>query len=170
MPTHAETKSLPYSPEQMFDLVLDVERYPEFLPWCQECHIVARSDNMLMANLVIGYKAFREWFVSRVTYDRPHAVRVEYINGPLRYLSNTWDFTPNATGGCDVDFYVDFEFKNVIFQKVMGVFFNEIVRRMVKAFEDRAHELYGAKMSPKTSMKTPKPKPSTSPRKKETRS
>lgn len=143
MPTHAEKKYLPYSPEQMFNLVIDVERYPEFLPWCQQCNIVKRQEGMLLANLVVGYKLFSEYFSSRVTYNRPNAIRVEYVNGPLRYLSNTWEFIPDDKGGCIVDFYVDFEFKNPFFQKMMGVFFNEIVKRMVSAFEDRAAQLYG---------------------------
>lgn len=142
MPTHAETKNLPYTPEQMFDLVLDIEKYPEFLPWCIECDIQRKDDKMIVANLVIGYKYFREWFGSKITFDRPNSIRVEYVNGPLRYLNNTWKFTPDKKDGCVVDFYVDFEFKNPFFQKLMGVFFNEIVKRMVGAFEARAKQLY----------------------------
>lgn len=153
MPTHAEKKYLPYTPEQMFDLVLDVERYPEFLPWCLSCDIIQQTDDEIFSNLVIGYKVFREWFKCRVSFKRSHAIRVEYINGPLRYLSNTWDFQPALNDGCVVDFYVDFEFKNPIFQKLMGVFFNEIVKRMVKAFEDRAAQLYGTKQKIKVNNK-----------------
>lgn len=150
MPTHAEKRSLPYTPEQMYNLVLDVERYPEFLPWCQQCKIISQKNNVMLANLVVGYKVFREWFTSRVTFEKPNSIRVEYINGPLRYLSNTWGFSETPEGGCLVDFYVDFEFKNPIFQKLMGVFFNEIVRRMVGAFEERATELYGNTASVRT--------------------
>ncbi len=142
MPTHAEKKLLPYSPQQMFDLVLDIERYPEFLPWCLSCDIIKEMDHEKLANLVIGYKFFREWLKCRVKYDDGQSIRVEYVNGPLRYLSNTWNFKTMPNGSCEVDFYVDFEFKNPIFQKLMGVFFNEIVKRMVKAFEDRAAQLY----------------------------
>lgn len=164
MPTHAEKKTLPYSPEQMFDLVLDVEKYPEFLPWCLSCEIIQENEDEKFANLVIGYKLFREWIKCRVSYQHPNFIRVEYINGPLKYLSNTWDFMEAPNNSCAVDFYVDFEFKNPIFQKLMGVFFNEIVKRMVKAFEDRAKELHGPKSKNKT-----KSKPDTSPlRKKET--
>jgi coenzyme Q-binding protein COQ10 len=154
MPTHAEKKTLPYTPEQMFDLVVDVERYPEFLPWCLSCDIIKQTDDEIFANLVIGYKVFREWFKCRVQHQRPYSIRVEYINGPLKYLSNTWDFTIAPNDGCVIDFYVDFEFKNPIFQKLMGVFFNEIVKRMVKAFEDRAKDLYGPKQKPKPKSKT----------------
>ncbi len=142
MPTHAEKKEFIFSSEQMFDLVADIEKYPEFLPWCLDCKIIKRTDNEMIANMVIGYKLFREWFGTRVTLDRPNTIRVEYVNGPLRHLSNRWTFTTRSDGGCIVDFYVDFEFKNPIFQKLMGAFFNEIVNRMVGAFDARARELY----------------------------
>jgi coenzyme Q-binding protein COQ10 len=154
MPTHAETKYLPYSPEQMFDLVLDVERYPEFLPWCLSCDIIKQTDTEIFSNLVIGYKVFREWFKCRVVFERPHSIRVEYVNGPLRYLSNKWDFQLAPDDGCVINFYVDFEFKNPFFQKLMGVFFNEIVNRMVKAFEDRANKLYGERRKVKAKLAT----------------
>lgn len=145
MPTHAEKKTLPHTPDQLFDLVADVERYPEFLPWCLDCRITEReSENVFFADLVIGYKIFREKFVSRVHLTPKKSIRVEYVNGPLKYLSNEWDFIDNGDGTCTIDFFVDFEFKNPFFQKVMGVFFNEVVRRMVGAFEERALEIYGA--------------------------
>ncbi len=157
MPTHAEKKTLPYSPDQMFNLVLDIERYPEFLPWCLSCDIIKQTDDEIYSNLVIGYKVFREWFKCRVKFERPNSIRVEYINGPLRYLSNTWDFQPTDNDECIVDFYVDFEFKNPIFQKLMGVFFNEIVKRMVNAFEDRAAQLYGSKAKTKAKQAQQRP-------------
>jgi coenzyme Q-binding protein COQ10 len=147
MPTHAERKKLPYSAEQMFDLVAGVEKYPEFLPWCLSAHIIKQTDTEIFADLVIGYKLVREWFTSKVMLDRPGSIRVEYLRGPMRHLANNWNFIPEPDGGCTVDFYVDFEFKNPIFQKLMGVFFNEIVRRMVDAFESRAQALYGRKKS-----------------------
>lgn len=162
MPTHAEKKILPYSPDQMFDLVVDVEKYPEFLPWCMSCDIIQETDTDIFANLIIGYKVFREWIKCRVTHQRPNSIRVEYINGPLKYLSNTWDFMDAPNDGCVVDFYVDFEFKNPLFQKLMGVFFNEIVKRMVKAFEDRAEELYGSQTKQKSKPAGGKQKPSPS--------
>jgi len=142
----------------MFDLVADVERYPEFLPWCLGCKIYKKDDEVVLANLVIGYKLFREWFGSKVFLNRPSSIRVEYVNGPLRYLSNTWDFSPDEKGGCTVDFYVDFEFKNALFQKMMGMFFNEIVRRMVASFEARAHALYGPKKVKRPAAKPPQAK------------
>lgn len=142
MPIHTETRQFPYSSEQIFDLVADVEKYPEFLPWCLECTVVKRTDKLIVANLVVGYKLIREWFGSKVTLDRPNSIKVEYVNGPLRYLKNSWKFTSNKDGSCTVDFHVDFEFKSPFLEKMMGMFFNEIVKRMVAAFEARAVKLY----------------------------
>ena len=142
MPTHAEKRDLPYTAEQMFALVADVEKYPEFLPWCISSRITKREgDSVIFADLIIGYKMVREKFTSKVVLERPNSIRVEYLKGPLKYLSNKWEFIPRENG-CTIDFYVDFEFRNPFFQSLMGVFFNEIVRRMVSAFEDRARSLY----------------------------
>lgn len=152
MPTHAERRQLPFTAEQLYALVADVEKYPDFLPWCMDCRII-RSEadgSVLHADLVIGYKFFREKFRSRVTLQPYSNIRVDYIEGPLRYLSNTWRFIHNNDGSATIDFYVDFEFKNPMFQKLMGVFFNEVVRRMVSAFEERARVLY-AKSASQTS-------------------
>jgi coenzyme Q-binding protein COQ10 len=142
MPTHAEKRTLPYTPEQLFALVADVEKYPQFLPWCLSCRVLKRDGETIFADLVIGYGLVREKFTSKVVLDAPNTVRVEYMHGPLKYLSNKWDFLRNPDGSCTIDFYVDFEFRNAVFQKLMGVFFNEIVRRMVGAFEQRAKDLY----------------------------
>jgi coenzyme Q-binding protein COQ10 len=145
MPTHAEKRILPYTPEQLYALVADVERYSEFLPWCLSCRITHREDKIIYADLIIGYKMIREKFGSKVSFDTPHTIRVEYLHGPMKYLSNKWEFLPHKSGGCLLDFYVDFEFRNPLLQKMMGAFFNEIVRRMVSAFESRAQALYGLK-------------------------
>ena len=142
MPTHAERRFLPYSQEQLFALVADVERYPEFLPWCVAARIRSRDEDVLIADLVIGFKMVRERFTSRVTLRRPDRIDVEYTEGPLRYLNNHWSFEPKD-GGCVIDFFVDFEFKSMILQKLIGALFNEAVKRMVGAFESRAHALYG---------------------------
>ncbi len=143
MPTHAEKRKLPYTPEQLFDLVAAVERYPEFLPWCIASRITKREGNVFYADLVIGFKMIRERFSSRVTAERPGHVHVEYLSGPMKYLSNHWRFLPEPDGGCTIDFFVEFEFRNPVIQKLMEVFFNEAVRRMVAAFEARAVALYG---------------------------
>ncbi|MBB5693481.1 type II toxin-antitoxin system RatA family toxin [Muricoccus pecuniae] len=142
MPTHAETKRLPYTPEQMFDLVADVRRYPEFLPWCVGAQVVSRTEGELIADLTIGFKMFRETFRSRVTLERPEHVHVEYLTGPFRYLNNHWNFTA-VPGGSEVRFFVDFEFRSRLLQAVIGTVFNEAVRLMVRAFERRAMALYG---------------------------
>lgn len=143
MPTHAEKRALPFTPEQLFDLVADVERYPEFLPWCVAARIRRREGNVFHADLVIGFKMFRERFTSRVSLDRPRRVDVTYTEGPFKYLNNHWIFEPTPDGGTLIDFYVDFEFHSKILQKVIGTLFNEAVRLMVSAFERRARQLYG---------------------------
>ena len=147
MPTHAERKVLRYTPEQMFDLVADVRRYPEFLPWCAGARVLSRTESELIADLTIGFKMFRETFRSRVTLESPHHIHVTYENGPFRYLNNHWRFNP-APQGCEVDFFVDFEFKSRLLQLAIGVVFNEAVRLMVRAFERRAMALYGRNVAP----------------------
>ncbi len=145
MTTHAEKKNLPYTQEQLFGVVADVAKYPEFLPWCVSSRIKRREgDNVFYADLVIGYKMIREKFGSKVTLTSPNHVHVEYLSGPMKYLSNHWKFIAEDDGSCTIDFFVEFEFKNRVLQNLMGVFFNEIVRRMVGAFEKRAKDLYGS--------------------------
>jgi len=143
MPTHAEHRLLPYTPEQLYGLVADVERYPEFLPWCVAARIRERTADTIVADLIIGFKMFRERFTSRVKLSPSHRIDVAYTDGPFRYLDNHWIFE-RAPGGCRVEFFVDFEFKSRILQRVIEVLFSEAVRRMVAAFEGRARDLYGA--------------------------
>lgn len=144
MTTHAEKRNLPYTPEQLFDLVADVKRYPDFLPWCIASRITKREGpDVFYADLVIGYKMIREKFGSKVTLVNNHHIHVEYLSGPMKYLSNHWKFIREEDGSCTIDFFVDFEFKNKLLQNLIGVFFNEVVQRMVGAFEDRARDLYG---------------------------
>ncbi|WP_137125249.1 type II toxin-antitoxin system RatA family toxin [Roseomonas sp. HF4] len=147
MPTHAERKILRYTPEQMFDLVADVRRYPEFLPWCVGARVLTRDEQVLVADLTIGFKMFRETFRSRVGLERPGHIHVTYETGPFRYLNNHWRFRP-VPEGVDVDFFVDFEFRSRILQMAIGVVFNEAVRLMVRAFERRAMALYGRNAVP----------------------
>ncbi len=143
MPTHAEKRILPHSSEQMFDLVAGVEDYPEFLPWCVATRIRQKDEDLIVADMVIGFKMFRERFSSRVTLDRPNRIDVEYTDGPFKYLNNHWIFSPHGDGECLIDFYVDFEFRSKILQKMIGVVFNEAVGLMVNSFEKRAKALYG---------------------------
>ena len=147
MPTHSETKFLPYTPDQMYDLVADVSSYPQFLPWCAAARIrreVSDGESTVMeADLVISFKVFRERFGSRVVlWPQDKRINTEYLDGPFKYMKSNWAFTP-ADGGCDVSFFVDFEFKNAILQGIIGVVFNEAMQRIVRAFERRAQELYG---------------------------
>ncbi len=138
MPRYTEHKILPYAPEDVFDLVADVARYPEFLPWCIGARVTKHEGDVLYADLIIGWKMVRETFTSRVSLTRPGRIHVDYIEGPMRYMNNEWTFTRTANGYCAIDFVVDFEFKSKSLQAIMGVFFNEAVRRMVSAFEERA--------------------------------
>ena len=142
MPTHAEKRILRATPEQVFDVVADVRRYPEFLPWCVAARIITRTDTVLTADLTIGFKVFRETFRSEVTLDRPGHVQVRYLNGPFRYLNNQWRISPHAQG-CEVDFFVDFEFRSRLLQAVIGTVFNEAVQLMVRAFERRIMAMHG---------------------------
>ena len=142
MPTHAEERIFPYTSEQLFHIVADVEKYPEFLPWCMASRITDRQEGYFLADLVIGYKMVREKFGSKVSITPNSLIHVEYLSGPMKYLSNYWKFKDLDDGRCKVDFYVDFEFKNPILQSVISAFFHEAVKRMVKAFEDRAKALH----------------------------
>ena len=143
MPHHEERKYLPYSCDQMFDLVADVARYPEFLPWLINARVYDQRENGFHADLIIGFKVFKERFTSKVTLDRPHSLHVEYVRGPLRYLHNNWEFHEVEGGGCAIDFTVDFEFKSSLLERLVGTVFTEAVSHMVRAFERRADMLYG---------------------------
>ena len=147
MPTHSETRKLPYTAQQMYDLVADVGKYPQFLPWTAAARIRSnedRGDHRVMdADLVISFKVFRERFTSRVIlWPEQRKIDTEYLDGPFRHMRSNWAFE-DAPEGCEVRFFVDFEFKNAILQKIIGVVFNEAMQRVVRAFEARAAELYG---------------------------
>lgn len=146
MPTHSETRQLPYTAQQMYDLVADVSRYPEFLPWTSAARIRRnddRGDHILMdADLVISFKVFRERFTSRVLlWGEKKRIDTEYLDGPFKYMKSDWHFEDTDTG-CNVHFHVDFEFRNAILQGIIGVVFNEAMQRVVRAFEKRADALY----------------------------
>lgn len=149
MPTHAEIRRMPYSVGEMYALIADVAAYPEFLPWCSGARIRSRNflpdgSEVIEADLVISFKVFRERFGSRVTL-RPdaHKIDVAYLEGPFRYLNNHWRFKSIGESECEVDFFVDFEFRSKTLQAIIGVVFNEAMRRIVRAFEERAVALYG---------------------------
>ena len=142
---------MPYTAQQMYDLVADVGAYPKFLPWCAAARIRSVTPDgdaqVMAADLVISFKVFRERFGSRVTlWPADRKIDTEYLDGPFRYMKSNWAFA-DVEGGCEVAFFVDFEFKNAVLQKIIGVVFNEAMQRIVRAFEKRAHDLYGADSS-----------------------
>ena len=143
MPRHNETRRLPYTPEQMFDLVARVDRYPEFLPWVTAVRVRSDSDTQMVADVIVGFKGLRESFTSRVEKQRPAHIRVDYLEGPLKHLHNDWKFRPDGEGGCLVDFCVDFTFKSRVFEMLAGQVFDRALRKMINAFEERAARLYG---------------------------
>ena len=143
MPHHYERRSLPYSAEQMFDLVADVRRYGEFLPWVAAVRIRSESEQETLADLVVGFKSLRETFSSRVVKVPKSKIEVDYLDGPMRHLHNQWLFEPSDTG-CIVDFTVDFSFHNRVFEALAGQFFDHALRKMTDAFITRADALYGA--------------------------
>jgi len=144
MLTHIEQKKLPYTAEQMFDLVAAVDQYHKFAPWCVASRINTReSDTVFYADLVVGYKMFRERFSSKVITERPNTIYIEYLRGPLKHLKNYWRFSDQGDGSCVIDFSVEFEFKNKAVQGLAQLFFKEVIHRMVDAFEMRAMKVYG---------------------------
>jgi coenzyme Q-binding protein COQ10 len=147
LPRIVENRDLKWSAEQMYDLVADVRRYAEFLPWVVGTRIKSDSEDEMIADLLVGFSALREKFTSRVLKTRPSQIRVEYIDGPLKRLENDWTFTPKADGGCTIGFSVDFTFRNAIFEKIAGQYLDAAFRKMVAAFEKRAEQLYGSSSS-----------------------
>jgi coenzyme Q-binding protein COQ10 len=148
MPSHSESRPLPYSAQQMYDLVADVGSYPQFLPWTAAARVRKVTDQpdgsqVMEADLVISFKVFRERFGSRVVlWPEDRKIETEYLDGPFKYMLSNWRFEEDGEG-CIVHFDVDFEFKNMILQKAAGLFFYEAMQRIVRAFEGRAHALYG---------------------------
>ena len=143
MPGIREVRTVPYSAEQMFDLVADVARYKEFLPWVIATRVRSNSETEMVADMVVGFKSLRESFTSKVSKRRPEMIDVIYVDGPLRDLDNEWHFTDLPEGGCRVDFSVEFAFKNRVFEALAGQYFDRAFRKMVAAFEARAEALYG---------------------------
>jgi coenzyme Q-binding protein COQ10 len=144
MPRHAETRHLPYTPEQLFDLVADVARYSDFLPWVAAVRVREDTPALLVADVVVGFKGISERFTSRVAKARPDTIHVDYVDGPLQYLRNDWSFRSDGSGATNLDFAVDFAFKSRLFEMIAGQVFDRALRRMIGAFEERARALYGS--------------------------
>jgi coenzyme Q-binding protein COQ10 len=151
MPGIHEIRRLPYSAEQMYELVADVGRYPEFLPWVVATRVKSDSETEMVADMLVGFNALREKFTSRVEKRRPEEIRVHYVDGPLRDLDNIWAFRPLGPDNCEIEFRVNFAFRNMLFEKLAGQYFDRAFRKMVAAFETRAEELYGSSSSSATS-------------------
>lgn len=148
MPRHSETRELSYSAQQMYDLVADVARYPEFLPWTAAARIRSRDGEregeVMLADLVVSFKVFRESFGSKVVlWPSDYRIETEYLDGPFKRMNSQWRFEPTANG-CRVQFWIDYEFRSAIIGRVVGVVFNEAMLRVVAAFEKRARALYGS--------------------------
>lgn len=152
MPGIREVRRLPWSAQQMFDLVADVGRYGEFLPWVIATRVRSDSETEMVADMLVGFSALREKFTSRVEKRRPHDLRVHYVDGPMRDLDNRWAFHDLPEGGCKLDFAVEFSFRSALFEKMAGQYFDKAFRKMVAAFEARAEELYGSRSSSATSV------------------
>ena len=151
MPGIHEVRRMPYSAEQMFDLVADVGRYSEFLPWVIATRVRSDSETEMVADMLIGFSALREKFTSRVTKERPHRIKVHYVDGPLSDLDNVWEFRALDDNACELDFTVEFTFRSAIFEKLAGQYFDKAFRKLVAAFETRAAQLYGSSNSSATS-------------------
>lgn len=152
MPGIHEVRRLPYGAEQMFDLVADVDRYPEFLPWIMATRVRSDSETAMIADMLVGFSGIREKFTSRVEKRYPDEIRVHYIDGPLRDLDNRWLFRPLDEQECEIEFSVEFTFRNALFEKLAGQYFDRAFRKMVAAFETRAAALYGSSSSSATSV------------------
>ena len=150
MSSFRTTRRMAFTAEQMFDLVADVARYGEFLPWVVATRVRSDSESEMVADMLVGFNALREKFTSRVLKHRPDRIEVIYIDGPMRDLDNVWLFRP-VEGGCEVEFHVDFTFRNAVFEKLAGQYFDRAFRKMVTAFEERAEKLYGSSSSSATS-------------------
>ena len=147
MPQFETRRPVPHTPEQMFDLVADIERYPQFLPLCEALTVRSRKERdgkvLLVADMTIGYKAIRETFTTQVLLNRATlTIDVKYIDGPFRYLDNRWRFVAAGEGDCDVHFFIDYEFKNKILGSIMGAMFERAFRMFAEAFEARAAKIY----------------------------
>jgi coenzyme Q-binding protein COQ10 len=142
MPRHTEQQLSPYTPKQLFDLVVDIEKYPQFLPWCRAARILERNENEFLGELVISFAHITESYTSRVTLSEPHSIDVVMVKGPFEHLTNHWKFTPTENG-TRIDFALDFKFRSRILEKLIGSLFSKATGKMVTAFKKRAQELYG---------------------------
>lgn len=143
MPSHNERRELPYSAAQMYNLIADVQKYPEFLPWVSAIRVRKDEDTEMLADMIVGFKSIKETFSSRVVKSPYSSIVVDYLDGPMRHLHNRWSFIDTPSGGCIIEFNVDFSFRNPVFEALAGQFFESALRKMTGAFIARADTLYG---------------------------
>jgi coenzyme Q-binding protein COQ10 len=149
MPSFRTTRRVGHSPSNMFDLVADVDKYPLFVPLCEALRVSKREEGangraVIVADMTVAYKVFRETFASKVTLDRPNLkILVEYLEGPFSHLENRWTFKDDGKGGCIVEFYIDYAFRSRTLSFLMGSMFDAAFRRFAEAFERRADAVYG---------------------------
>jgi len=144
MPAHSEQRWLPYTPAQLYAVVADLESYPDFLPWVRAVRIRSRETQGLIAEMAIGVRHIRETFKARVTLEPERRIRVDYLDGPLHYFDNRWEFEPAEDGGCRIDFHIDFKFRSRLLQNMAAMAFHHALERVVSRFQQRAVALYGA--------------------------
>ncbi|MCD1635987.1 type II toxin-antitoxin system RatA family toxin [Martelella sp. FLE1502] len=147
MPEFKTTRHVSHSADRMFDLVADVERYPEFLPLCEALTVRSSREKdgktLLIADMTVGYKGIRESFTTQVLLNQAERkIDVSYVDGPFRFLDNRWRFEPEGEGACAIQFYINYEFKNRILGAMMGSMFERAFRKFSEAFEARADEIY----------------------------
>jgi coenzyme Q-binding protein COQ10 len=151
MPQFSTKRRVQHSASDMFDLVVDVKKYPEFVPMCSAMHVRRVTDKgdgvtEMVASMTVAYKMIRQTFVTRDTLDRPNLkIQIEYLDGPFQRLQNRWAFHPQGENACDVEFFIEYEFKSRTLAMLMGAVFDTVFRRMASAFERRADQIYGRK-------------------------
>jgi coenzyme Q-binding protein COQ10 len=149
MPQFSTKRRVQHSADEMFDLVADVGKYPDFVPLCSDLRVKSRAEkgegvSVLVADMTIAYKMIHQTFTSRITLDRPNrTILVEYVDGPFRRMQNRWTFQSAGEAACDVGFFIDYEFRSRTLGMVMGTVFDTVFRRMAGAFEQRADRIYG---------------------------
>ncbi len=151
MPSFSTTRRVPHAASDMFDLVADVEKYPDFVPLCDDMRVRSRTEKgegvtVMIAAMTVAYKMIRQTFTSRATLDKPNLkILVEYLDGPFRHMQNRWTFHPAGEAACEVEFFIDYEFKSRTLALLMGAMFDTVFRRMAAAFVERADHVYGRK-------------------------
>lgn len=149
MPRYSTKRRVRHSASDMFDLVADVEKYPEFVPMCADMRVRSETDKgdgitVIVATMTVAYKMIRQSYTSRATLDKPNLkILVEYLDGPFRRMQNRWTFHSKEEGACEVEFFIDYEFRSRTLAMLMGAVFDTVFRRMAAAFEKRADEVYG---------------------------